>query len=407
VSQAPTPSTSAKDSFEPDSPAEASSLAPAPRSSPKRVIVVLGVALVLALSYLLRGVLVPLFFAFLLAYALDPFVDRLEALKVPRPAGALLVMTLLGGVVVTILMLAVPYLIDEFRLTGEQLPEQMRALKERLEPWVWQVFHINLPHTWAELAAKISEQMHARAPDLMQGSSVALFGTLNVILIVVASLIVPVFALYLLIDFDRNVERTRVLIPRRWAPLVGSIAAEIHRTLGGYVRGQLLACLVLSLLYSAGLAALGLRLAVPIGFITGMLAFVPYIGFATGFSMAIAIALLNWQGPNHLVATIAVMLMVQALDGMIITPRIVGRSVGLRPIEVLLTMMAAATLFGFLGVLLAVPLGAVIKILVSRATGVYLGSAFYLRPPSTELVASSEVSVAVRRRRPALPDHEK
>ena len=211
---------------------------------------------------------------------------------------------------------------------------------------------------------------------------VALFGTLNVILIFVATLIVPVFALYLLIDFDRNVERVKGLMPRRLAPTVGSIALEIHRTLGGYVRGQLTACILLSMLYSSGLMLAGLRLAAPIGFVTGMLAFVPYVGFSLGLSMAVGMSLLDWQGPNHLLAVLSVMLLVQVLDGMVITPRIVGRSVGLRPIEVLLTMMAAATLFGFLGVLLAVPLGAVVKILVGRATTLYLESDFYRRPPA-------------------------
>lgn len=342
------------------------------------------------LTYLLRGVLVPLFFAFLLAYALDPFVDRLEALKVPRTVGAVLVLVAISAATITALVLAVPYVIDEFRLAGEQLPEQLRALKERFDPWVWQVFHINLPHTWGELASKIADEMKARTPDLVQGSIVALFGTLNVILIVVATLIIPVFALYLLIDFDRNVERAKWLVPRRWAPTVGSVALEVHRTLGGYVRGQLTACFVLSLLYSAGLMLAGVRLAVPIGFFTGMLAFVPYIGFGIGLSMSVTMALLAWQGVNHLVAVVSVMLMVQVADGMLITPRIVGKSVGLRPIEVLLTMMAAATLFGFLGVLLAVPLGAVVKILVGRATSIYLESDFYRRPPEAPIAEMSD-----------------
>jgi predicted PurR-regulated permease PerM len=371
-----------------------SSLSPAPSSSPRRLIVVLGLVTALGLTYLLRGVLVPLFFAFLLAYALDPFVDRLEALKIPRGFGALLIMVLICAAAITVLILAVPYLIDEFRLAGEQLPEQLRALKERIDPWVWQLFHINLPHTWGELASKIAEEMRSRTPDPIQGSLVALFGTLNVILIFVATLIVPVFALYLLIDFDRNVDRVRGLIPRRWAPLVGSIALDVHHTLGGYVRGQLTACLLLSLLYAAGLMVAGLRLAIPIGFITGMLAFVPYVGFGMGLSMAVGMALLDWQGLNHLLAVVSVMLLVQVLDGMVITPRIVGRSVGLRPIEVLLTMMAAATLFGFLGVLLAVPLGAVVKILVGRATTVYLDSDFYRRPPSTGPLDMSSEAVA-------------
>jgi len=343
---------------------------------------IVGLITALVLVYLLRGVLIPLFFAFLLAYALDPLVDRLEAMKVSRSVGALLVMTLMCGVAISTVVLVVPYLVDEFRLAGEQLPEQMNALKERLDPWCWQVFHVNLPQTWGELASKIAEGARARMPDLIQGSTGALFGTLNVILVFVATLIVPVFALYLLIDFDRNVERFQRLIPRRWTPLVGSIASEIHRSLGGYVRGQLTACAVLSALYAIGLTLSGLRLAIPIGVITGMLAFVPYVGFGIGVGMAVCIALLDWHGTNHLVAVVTVMFLVQIVDGMAVTPRIVGRSVGLRPIEVLLTMMAAATLFGFLGVLLAVPLGAVVKILLARATGVYLGSDFYLRPPA-------------------------
>jgi len=356
-------------------------LSPAPRESPRRLVFIVGLLIGLVFVYLLRGVLIPLFFAFLLAYALDPVVDRLERLKVPRSIGALLVIVVINGAGITALILFVPYVIDEFRLASEQLPEQMRALKERLDPWVWQEFHVNLPRTWGELASGVAESARTRMPDLIQRSTAALFGTINIILVFVAALIVPVFALYLLIDFDRIVRRFQGLIPRRWAPLAGSVAFEVHRTLGGYVRGQLTACAVLSALYAGGLMLAGLRLAIPIGVFTGMLAFVPYVGFGIGVSMAVSIALLDWHGVDNVIAVVAVMFLVQILDGMAVTPRIVGKSVGLRPIEVLLTMMAAATLFGFLGVLLAVPLGAVVKILLSRATTVYLGSDFYLRPP--------------------------
>ena len=146
----------------------AASLSPSP-TSPRRLILVAALCGALLLTYLLRGVLVPLFFAFLLAYALDPFVDRLEAVKVPRAVGAILVMGLICGAAITVLILAVPYLVDEFRLAGEQLPEQLRALKERVEPLAWQLFHINLPHTWGELIAKIGDELRARTPDLIQG----------------------------------------------------------------------------------------------------------------------------------------------------------------------------------------------------------------------------------------------
>jgi predicted PurR-regulated permease PerM len=346
------------------------------------LLILTGISVALGLTYLLRGVLVPLFFAFLLAYALDPLVDRLEAMKIPRGLSALLVMAVLSTAFVVALLLAVPYFAEEFRLAGDQLPGQIAALKNRADPWVWQMFHIHLPQTWGELFSNLAAQMRSPGPDVWRGSAVAVFGTLNVIMILGAVLMVPVFALYLLIDFDRNVARTKSLIPRRWVPLVASVSNEIHNTLGGYVRGQLAACMVLATLYATGLWIAGLRLAIPIGIFTGMMAFVPYIGFGLGFTMATGIAVLDWQGPNLLVAAVAVMLVVQVLDATLITPRVVGHSVGLRPIEVLLTMMAIGTLFGFLGVLLAVPLGAVIKILLNRATGVYLASDYYQQPPA-------------------------
>lgn len=343
-----------------------------------------GIGILLVLAWMLRGVLVPLFLAFLVAYALDPAVDWLEARKLPRSLGAILVM---GGIslgVVAVLLVGVPYLVKEFRTAGEQLPAQLDALRLRAEPLLQENLHIELPRTWGELASKLDKELETRAPQLLQGAFVALFGTLNVILIAIGALIIPLFALYLLIDFDSNRERARRLVPKRFAPFVESVAKEIHRTLGSYVRGQLTANLVLAILYSVGLQLVGIRLAIPIGILTGALAFVPYVGFGLGMLMAITMSLLDWHGVDHVLGAVGVMLAVQVLDGTLITPRIVGESVGLRPIEVLLTMMAAATLFGFLGVLLAVPLGAVVKILVSRATKIYLASDFYNYLPPTE-----------------------
>lgn len=361
----------------------------APESPPnlslyRRAALVLGIAIALALAWMLRGVLVPLFLAFLVAYALDPSVDWLEARKVPRSLGAILVMGGLSLAVLGVLVAGIPYLLGEFRTAGEQLPFQLEALRLRIEPFLVETLHVELPRTWGEVASKLDTELQARAPELLQGAFVALFGTLDIILIAIGALIIPLFALYLLIDFDSNRERVRKLVPRRFAPFVESVAAEIHGTLGSYVRGQLTANLVLASLYAIGLKLVGIRLAIPIGILTGALAFVPYVGFGLGMLMAVTMALLDWHGVDRVAATVGVMLAVQVLDGTLITPRIVGQSVGLRPIEVLLTMMAAATLFGFLGVLLAVPLGAVVKILVGRAAKLYLASSFYRWTPPTE-----------------------
>jgi predicted PurR-regulated permease PerM len=338
------------------------------------------IAGLLVLAYVLRGVLVPLFFAFLLAYALDPFVDWLEARKVPRGLAAPIVMLAIAGLMVTVLVFAIPMFIDELRAAATDLPSQLQGLEARVEPWLWQSIHLKLPHTMNELGTELRDKLQAEFPSLVSAASVALFGTLSYVAVILSAAIVPVFALYLLIDFDRIVERTGQLVPRRWYPQAASVARQVHKTLGGYVRGQLTANIVLGALYATGLRFVDIRLAVPIGVLTGMLAFVPYIGFGCGLMLALSVATLDWQGPGRLVGVLAVMLGVQVLDGLVVTPRIVGRSVGLAPLEVLLTMMAAGTLFGFLGVLLAVPLGAVVKILVQRVLRAYLGSDFYGRP---------------------------
>ncbi|MDP9151586.1 MAG: AI-2E family transporter [Myxococcota bacterium] len=337
------------------------------------------VAGLLVFAYLLRGVLIPLFFAFLLAYALDPFVDWLEARRVPRALAAPVVMLAIAGLLTLLLVFAIPMFLDELQAAAADLPEQLRRLEERVEPWLWQYFHFKPPHTMTELGTQLRDKLQSQFPDLASAASVALFGTLSYVGVILSALIVPVFALYLLIDFDRIVARTGQLVPRRWYRQVAEVARQVHRTLGGYVRGQLTANIVLGALYATGLRFMDVRLAVPIGVLTGMLAFVPYVGFGCGLLIAMAMATLDWQGPGRLLGVVAAMLAAQVLDGLIVTPRIVGRSVGLAPLEVLLTMMAAGTLFGFMGVILAVPLGAVVKILVQRVVKAYLTSDFYAR----------------------------
>jgi predicted PurR-regulated permease PerM len=342
--------------------------------------------LVLVLAYMLRGVLVPLFLAFLLAYALDPAVDRLEALRVPRPLGAILVMTGIAALFTLILLSAIPMFLDEVTDASASLPDKLQRLQKSVEPWLASKLHVSLPNALDGVSRKFRDRLTGEGG--WETARTALFGTLGYVGVALSALIVPVFALYLLIDFDRIVARVEQLIPRRWAKPVASVAKDIHKTLSGYVRGQLTANIVLAALYATGLRVVDLRLAVAIGVMTGMLAFVPYVGFTLGLLTAVGMAILDWQGIGTVVAVIAVMAGVQIIDAMVITPRIVGRSVGLAPLEVILTMMAAGSLFGFLGVLLAVPLGAAAKILVQRGVKAYLASDFYSRAPKPELAVA-------------------
>ena len=361
----------------------------------RRVGYVASIAGVALLAYLLRGVLLPLFLAFLLAYALDPLVERLARARVPRALAALSVMMGLFVLCSLVLVIAIPYFAQELSDAGAALPTQLDSLRVRLEPVLWDRFHVQIPHNWSEVQKSYGDAMRSKIPSLADTVVPALFGTFNFVVLVASSLIIPVFSIYLLTDFDDIVARAAVLVPRRYAGTVNEVAREVHLTLGRYVRGQITASLVLALVYAVGLRALGIRLAIPIGVLTGLLAFVPYVGFGIGLTLAVVMAVLDWHGPGTLLGVLGVMAVGQIIDGVIVTPRIVGGSVGLKPIEVLLTMMAAATLFGFLGVLLAVPLGAVVKILVVRATDAYLRSPYYRSIPVTP--TPTPLPVAVRR----------
>jgi predicted PurR-regulated permease PerM len=356
-------------------------LAPAPPDNFRRFMVLLGVACVGGLAYALRGVLLPLFLGFLVAYVLDPFVDRLEARKIPRALAAALVLFTLVAALVLLSVYAIPIFYDELRDAARELPRQLATLQQRVEPWLVQNLKLRLPHTLPELAQSFVARTASETPDFFGAATTAVFGTLSYVGAVLSALLVPVFALYLLVDFHRIVTRAGQLVPRRWYAPVSETANQIHRSLGGWLRGQLTASVVLAALYATGLRIVDIRLSVPIGVLTGLLAFVPYVGFGTGMLLALTMAALDWEGPGKLVGVLIVMGSVQALDATVITPRIVGKSVGLQPVEVLVTIMAAGSLFGFIGVLLAVPLGAVVKIVVGRVVRAYLGSEFYRRPP--------------------------
>ncbi len=350
---------------------------PAPRML---LLLLLGV-LAVAVAYLLRAVLAPLFFAFIVAYALDPAVDRLERVRVPRPVGAALIMLAITSGLVVLVIYAVPMFSSQVRVTATELPAKLSALEAKADPWLVSTFGVHMPHTMSEVVATFGGEIKDALPTTLSAVALALFGTLSYVAVALSALIVPVFALFLLVDFNRIVERTALLVPRRWQGTVGAVAREIHHTLKSYVLGQLTANLVLGTLYATGLRIVDVRFAIPIGLLTGMLAFVPYIGFLTGLTLALTMAILDWHGIGTVAGVLIVMGAVQLLDGLIVTPRIVGRSVGLAPLEVIVTMMAAASVFGFFGVLLAVPLGAVIKIIVRRLVRMYLRTAYYAARP--------------------------
>lgn len=339
----------------------------------------LAAALLLAgLLYLLGPVLTPFLAAAAFAYLGDPLADRLESWRIPRGAAVALVFSLLllGGVL--LLLLVVP-----------MLERQLVALLRRLPGFIDWLQLTGLPllsqHTGLDLSLLSVEQLkpalseHWRSAGSALGkllgslssSGIALIGWFgNLVLI-------PVVTFYLLRDWDVLVARIRELIPRQLEAQASRIARECDEVIGAFVRGQLLVMLGLGTVYATGLWFVGLEVALLIGMIAGLASIVPYLGFIVGMVAASIAAFMQFQDWQPLIYVATVFGIGQLIEGFVLTPWLVGDRIGLHPVAVIFAVLAGGQLFGFVGVLLALPVAAVIKVLLSHAHARYLRSGLY------------------------------
>ncbi len=338
----------------------------------------LCVAFAIALYFLiqaLRAVLTPVFLAFVIAYALDPVIDRFEARGVSRSVAIVIVLVVLMAVVVGFAFLIVPELIRQVEVFTSRLPALLAQVSESGSQWVRARFNVELPTTFDEVMRQFGNKLRELAPRALGGAGSIvqlIFTSTFTALTVVANLIlIPLFCFYLLRDFDSNIAKLRGYVPHRARPRVERIMADIDRTMAGFFRGQLTVMLIQGTIYSIGLVLLDVPLGVGIGLLTGTLCFIPYVGQLTGLCLALAMCLLDYQSGTQIVGVVALYGGVNILDGLVITPRIVGGKVGLSPILVILALMVFGQLFGFLGVLLAVPLATIFKILLNHGLEYY------------------------------------
>jgi predicted PurR-regulated permease PerM len=325
-----------------------------------------------------QTVAVPFLVAFILAYILDPVVDRFEARGISRSLaiGILLTVSLLVGTLV--LVLVGPQLVAEFA----EVPGKLRGLLATVVPWVEGRFDVTLPRTVDEFLTSVQNTLAGWEVATLTAPArgvltVLMDGAAGVLGFVIAVLLIPVFLFFLLRDFDRIVEGVRDLVPARYRPSVVARFREIDGAMSGFIRGQLTVAAILSVLYSVGLLIVGLPLALVVGVIAGLGNMVPYVGTAIGLILATLMAFLDWQGWGTLLAVYAVFAIVQTLESWVFTPRIVGDSVGLSPFLVIVAVMVFGELFGFVGILVAVPLAAIVKILLRVSVEEYRRSPFF------------------------------
>ena len=328
----------------------------------------------------LGPVLAPFVVGAVLAYALTPLVDRLDEAgrgRVPRVIAVVVVELLFIFVLVSLFLLVVPILIKEIPLMREQVPVLFRWLDDTVRPWLAQ-FGINVALDMGSLKAQVMRYLNTNYEDAITRvmSSLKIGGSV-VFTLVFNAVLIPVALFYLLLDWDRFVHRVLELVPPRMRPAVDSFTQESDQVLGQYLRGQLLVMMIMASFYSTGLALFGLDLALPIGLFTGLAMFVPYLGFGIGLVLALLAGLLQFASAKALVMVAVVYGAGQVIEGFYFTPRLVGERIGLHPLAVIFALLAFAQLFGFLGVLVALPATAVLLVAIRRVRAGYMGSGLY------------------------------
>lgn len=346
----------------------------------------LGVGLVLLLVFwLLAPVLAPFVIAAVMAYVLHPLVLKLEALAGPRLPRALAVVLVEAVALLALLglfLLLVPILVREWPLLQQQLPVLLDRVGEVINPLLAQL-GLNISLDFAELRNHLVSYLSANRGDwwapLM--SSLKLGGSVALALAGYAVL-VPVALFYMLYDWARLVNSVLILVPPSWRERFDSFMHDCDQVLGEYLRGQLLVMLALAVFYTLGLWLFGLDLALPIGVFTGLAVFVPYLGFGLGLVLALLAGLLQFASAQALVMVAVVYGLGQVLESFVLTPRMVGERIGLHPLAVILSLMAFGQVFGFVGVLMALPASAVLLVGLRRLRDQYLLSDLYQKSGS-------------------------
>lgn len=345
-----------------------------------------AIAVLLSLVFwLLAPVLAPFVVAAVLAYALTPVVDWLDGVgrgRIPRLLAVIVVELVFLVALLGVLLLIVPILAKELPLMREQLPQLLDTVTRSLQPLLQQ-WGIHVSLDIANVKSFVFKYLNANVEDALGSvlTSVKLGGSVAFALIGNAILI-PVALFYLLMDWSRFVAQVGELIPGRLRGVTHSFLKEADGVLGQYLRGQLLVMLSLAVFYSVGLALFGLDLALPIGVFTGLAIFVPYVGFGVGMVLATLAGLLEFSATSGVMYTFIMVAVIygvgQLIESLILTPRLVGERIGLHPLAVIFALLAFGQLFGFIGILIALPASAVLLVAIRRLKAHYMSSTLYL-----------------------------
>lgn len=337
------------------------------------------IAVFILMLWLLKGILLPFVAGMAIAYFLDPLADRLEGYGLSRGAATGVITISFILIAIVLMIVLVPVLYNQLIALVEVAP----AVLQRGQEFLLQVGD-----------GRLGRLLGVHGPDVEQAISKSLGGSLDWLVNLVTSLgsqglqlvalislivVTPVVAFYMLLDWDRMVERVDALLPRDHQPTIRQLARDINAVLEGFVRGQVIVCLVLGVIYAVGLTLVGLKFGLIVGILAGIISFIPYLGTILGFVVGVALALFQfWPDYVQIGMVVGVFAVGQFIEGNFLSPKLVGDRVGLHPVWVMFAIFAFAALFGFVGALLALPIAAALGVLARFGIAQYRKSKLYL-----------------------------
>lgn len=347
----------------------------------RRIFILSGIALILWVLYLLKPVVLPFIAAFLVAYLFSPLVDKLHKIGLPRWLSISIVFVGIGVVLTLAMWYLVPLVWQQLMYARDSIPAGIHWLNYTFLPWVSQTFSVDpMEIDTQQMSTVVMEYIQTNySADSIQAMllKVAQSG-LNFIQIGGTVVLIPIIAFYFLLDWDRMLESFRRLIPRPYEKSTLHIVNECHSVLGAFVKGQFLVMFLLGTVYAVGLQVIGLEVGLIIGMVAGLASIIPYLGFAVGIIAAVIATLfqfgIDWM---QLVLVGVVFMIGQAIEGYVLQPFLLGDKIGLSPVAVVFAVLAGAQLAGFLGMLIALPVAAIIVVLLRHARDCYEKSRIY------------------------------
>ena len=365
----------------------------------KRILIIGGLALFLWILYLLKPVVIPFIIAFFIAYLFSPLVDRLQKIGLPRWLSIGTVFIGIGVAVTMAFWYIVPLIWKQLVIARDSIPVGINWINSTFLPWVSNTFNVEqMEIDTNHMSTIVMDYIQTNySTDSLQAMALRVAQSgLNFIQVGGTVVLIPIIAFYFLLDWRRMLDSLRRLIPRPYEKTTLEIATECHSVLGALVKGQFLVMILLGIVYAVGLQLIGLDVGLIIGMIAGLASIIPYLGFAVGIVAAVIATLLQFGVDWMQLALVLVVFMIgQGVEGYVLQPFLLGDKIGLSPVAVVFAVLAGAQLAGFLGMLIALPVAAVIVVLLRHARDSYEKSQLY-GSRSVEIQTDPSGSVSIR-----------